>query len=121
MVSRLVAQVILLISCLTCLTNCAGFVLDMGSLSCKKKMFIYIFFILKSKLIIVLFINFSWQEWRDSNPQPPVLETGALPIELHSYLVDCRTILQSKLFSLFKNNMFTNDWIIFFKLYSAWV
>ena len=20
----------------------------------------------------------SWQEWRDSNPQPPVLETGAL-------------------------------------------
>ena len=27
----------------------------------------------------------AWQEWRDSNPQPPVLETGALPIELHSY------------------------------------
>jgi hypothetical protein len=26
----------------------------------------------------------SWQEWRDSNPQPPVLETGALAIELHS-------------------------------------
>ena len=26
-----------------------------------------------------------WQEWRGSNPQPPVLETGALPIELHSY------------------------------------
>ena len=26
-----------------------------------------------------------WQEWRDSNPQPPVLETGALPIELHSF------------------------------------
>ena len=26
----------------------------------------------------------SWQERRDSNPQPPVLETGALPIELHS-------------------------------------
>ena len=25
-----------------------------------------------------------WQEWRGSNPQPPVLETGALPIELHS-------------------------------------
>ena len=85
-VSRLVAQVILLISCLTCLTNCAGFVLAMESLSCKKKMLIYIFFISKSKLIIVLFINFSWQEWRDSNPQPPVLETGALPIELHSYM-----------------------------------
>ena len=28
---------------------------------------------------------FNWQEWRGSNPQPPVLETGALPIELHSY------------------------------------
>ena len=26
----------------------------------------------------------TWQEWRDSNPQPPVLETGALAIELHS-------------------------------------
>ncbi len=26
-----------------------------------------------------------WQEWRDSNPQPPVLETGALPVELHSF------------------------------------
>ena len=25
-----------------------------------------------------------WQERRESNPQPPVLETGALPIELHS-------------------------------------
>ena len=24
-----------------------------------------------------------WQGWQDSNPQPPVLETGALPIELH--------------------------------------
>jgi hypothetical protein len=29
-----------------------------------------------------------WQEWRDSNPQPPVLETGALAIELHSYIKD---------------------------------
>ncbi len=29
-----------------------------------------------------------WQEWRGSNPQPPVLETGALPIELHSYAPD---------------------------------
>jgi hypothetical protein len=27
----------------------------------------------------------SWQEWQGSNLQPPVLETGALPIELHSY------------------------------------
>jgi hypothetical protein len=36
-VSRLVAQVILLISCLTCLTNCAGLVLAIRSLPCKKK------------------------------------------------------------------------------------
>src|SRR5450755_4099668 len=28
---------------------------------------------------------FNWQEWQDSNLQPPVLETGALAIELHSY------------------------------------
>ena len=28
--------------------------------------------------------SIKWQEWRGSNPQPPVLETGALPIELHS-------------------------------------
>ena len=27
----------------------------------------------------------SWQEWQGSNLRPPVLETGALPIELHSY------------------------------------
>ena len=25
-----------------------------------------------------------WQEWRDSNPRPSVLETDALPTELHS-------------------------------------
>src|SRR5258705_7268189 len=27
-----------------------------------------------------------WQDRRESNPQPPVLETGALPIELLSFL-----------------------------------
>src|SRR6476661_1094455 len=26
-----------------------------------------------------------WQEWRDSNPRPSVLETDALPAELHSF------------------------------------
>src|SRR5271154_330353 len=26
----------------------------------------------------------TWQEWRDSNPRPTVLETAALPTELHS-------------------------------------
>jgi hypothetical protein len=25
-----------------------------------------------------------WQEWEDSNPRPAVLETAALPTELHS-------------------------------------
>ena len=28
-----------------------------------------------------------WQEREDSNPQPPVLETGALPVELRSCMV----------------------------------
>ena len=28
----------------------------------------------------------SWQEWQDSNPRPAVLETAALPTELHSFL-----------------------------------
>ena len=28
--------------------------------------------------------NPHWQDRRESNPQPPVLETGALPIELLS-------------------------------------
>src|SRR5919202_1867010 len=27
----------------------------------------------------------AWQEWRDSNPRPSVLETDALPAELHSF------------------------------------
>src|ERR1700675_4348849 len=28
--------------------------------------------------------GWDWQEWQGSNLRPPVLETGALPIELHS-------------------------------------
>ena len=32
----------------------------------------------------IIIFKLSWQERRESNPQPPVLETGALPIELHS-------------------------------------
>jgi hypothetical protein len=31
-----------------------------------------------------------WQDRRESNPQPPVLETGALPIELLSFTTDAR-------------------------------
>ena len=30
-----------------------------------------------------------WQGWQGSNLRPPVLETGALPIELHSYRGPC--------------------------------
>ena len=33
----------------------------------------------------LLGIRGNWQGRRDSNSQPPVLETGALPIELHPY------------------------------------
>ena len=32
----------------------------------------------------LIILSLIWQERRGSNPQPPVLETGALPIELHS-------------------------------------
>src|SRR5450759_18304 len=27
------------------------------------------------------------QAWQDLNPQPPLLESGALPIELHAYVI----------------------------------
>ena len=56
-VSFFEGQVILNVSCLTSCKNFNGFFIN---------------------LIPV------WQERRDSNPQPPVLETGALPIELRS-------------------------------------
>jgi hypothetical protein len=40
-------------------------------------------------------VAFVWQARRESNPQPPVLETGALPIELLAFvrsdeISDCR-------------------------------
>ena len=59
-VSFFVGQDILKASCFTSCINLSGF-------------------------LIIIFFN--WQERRDSNPQPPVLETGALPIELRSYLI----------------------------------
>ena len=31
----------------------------------------------------------NWQEWQDSNPRPVVLETTALPTELHSFVPVC--------------------------------
>ena len=42
--------------------------------------------------------NARWQERQGSNPQPPVLETGALPVELHSFFsMQCQTLQPSLL------------------------
>ena len=54
-----------------------------------------------------LIIKFNWQERSDSNPHPPVLETGALPIELRSYLIifvttPAPTVLPPSLMAKFK-------------------
>ena len=38
------------------------------------------------KICKFIFLFYYWQEWWESNPQPPVLETDTLPIELHSYV-----------------------------------
>ena len=65
-VSFFVGQDILKASCFTSCKNLSGF---------------------------LIILQFNWQERRDSNPQPPVLETGALPIELHSYLKSYSIIL----------------------------
>src|SRR5438552_15294380 len=70
MVSRRVGQVTLLTSARTSRTNSTGF-FDMLAL-------------------------FRWQEWRDSNPRPSVLETDALPTELHS----CSPVLIALLYDL---------------------
>ena len=37
------------------------------------------------KLTALASVSEGWQARRESNPQPPVLETGALPIELLAY------------------------------------
>ena len=34
----------------------------------------------------VYLLNLKWQGWRDSNPRRTVLETDALPTELHPYI-----------------------------------
>ena len=38
----------------------------------------------KGERVKCLRVFYLWQEWQGSNLRPPVLETGALPIELHS-------------------------------------
>ena len=42
----------------------------------------------KEKLTNLLskFVNLSWQGHKDLNPEPTVLETAALPIELYPYV-----------------------------------
>ena len=82
MVSFFVGQDILKASCFTSCKNLSGF-------------------------LIIHFFLFIWQERRDSNPQPPVLETGALPIELRSYLIifvttPAPTVLPPSLMAKFK-------------------
>src|SRR5437016_9593402 len=42
-----------------------------------------VFFVASAKSNVRSIVN--WQEWRDSNPRPTVLETAALPTELHSF------------------------------------
>jgi hypothetical protein len=42
-----------------------------------------------------LYLVIRWREKRDSNPQPTVLETGALPVELFSQ----------------RNNLYVRRWI----------
>ena len=36
---------------------------------------------------IFCLFNLKWQGWRDSNPRRTVLETDALPTELHPYVI----------------------------------
>src|SRR5437868_11815477 len=43
-----------------------------------------VFFVASAKSNVRSIVN--WQEWQDSNPRPTVLETAALPTELHPYL-----------------------------------
>ena len=40
-----------------------------------------------------------WQEWQDSNPRPSVLETDALPAELHSSGRGCPYSFDSRMTS----------------------
>src|SRR5690348_5065355 len=42
-----------------------------------------VYFVASAKSNVRSIVN--WQEWRDSNPRPTVLETAALPTELHSF------------------------------------
>jgi hypothetical protein len=50
-----------------------------------------------------------WQEWEDSNPRPAVLETAALPAELHSlasyyFITSIRAIAHPLFCRLYKSS-----------------
>src|SRR5438552_16754811 len=52
---------------------------------------------LPSRSSLAYLASEGWQARRESNPQPPVLETGALPIELLAYILriaDCGLRIQ---------------------------
>ena len=53
----------------------------------------------------------NWQAWQDSNLQLPVLETGALPIELQAYPLP----------GFFMRSMFTAKTTVFFLLNPPWL
>lgn len=53
-----------------------------------------------------------WQERWGSNPQPPVLETGTLPIELLSF----SPLLAELFLSFLVDCMFAAVWAMFFDL-----
>src|ERR1700679_738533 len=79
-VSFQLGQVTFLRSRFTCWKNSMGVVRRAGGASTPS---------VSSVFLITSAITYSsvnWQERRDSNPRPSVLETDALPAELHSYL-----------------------------------
>ena len=95
-VSFRVGQVTFEVSCRTCRTKSAGEIFAIY--------FAFAYLVLPKTLVRRVFgkqLTFcrsaicaescGWQERRDSNPQPPVLETGALPIELHSSIASATT------------------------------
>jgi hypothetical protein len=55
-----------------------------------------------------------WQARRVSNPQPPVLETGALPIELLAYFVSLCPVCFRQYRQYLLNSRRSDDFFRFF-------
>src|SRR5690606_6024359 len=87
-VSRRVGQVTFEVSARTCWRNSSGLVFAISLLKCPlrhpARWSHFPFFWPGTAPRLAIRRLGQWQEWRGSNPQPPVLETGALPVELHS-------------------------------------